>query len=103
MTGEANAITRERLRTHYERAGISHNFLTNWLIRHRTRALMLDNRWTLTCGYGFWHTGRALSIGLRIKWLRLKLLASAPPLPGGQVKSSVCQRHPGDVIGKGRS
>jgi hypothetical protein len=37
--------------------------------RHRTRALMLDNRWTMTCGYGFRRTGRTLSIGLRIKCL----------------------------------
>jgi hypothetical protein len=31
-----------------------------------TPGTRLDNRWTMTCGYGFRRTGRTLSIGLRI-------------------------------------
>ena len=36
--------------------------------RHRTRADSLDIRRILTCGFGFWRTGRTHGIDLRIKW-----------------------------------
>jgi hypothetical protein len=34
---------------------------------------MLDNRWTMTCGYGLRRTGRTLSIGLRIRRLGVRV------------------------------
>ena len=45
---------------------LSHSFPTNWVGRHRIQASILDNRWTITCGYGLRCTGRALSIDPRI-------------------------------------
>lgn len=37
--------------------------------QYRTRPDSLDIEWTLTCGYGFWRTGRTDSIDLRIRRL----------------------------------
>jgi hypothetical protein len=45
--------------------------------RHRTRPDGLDIQWTLTCGYGFWRTGRTDGIGLRIKRLAVRVCPSA--------------------------
>jgi hypothetical protein len=79
---ETQERVRQRLPTSRGLSQLSHELVG----RHRTQALMLDNRWTMTSGYGLWRTGWTLSIDLRIRW---RLLLSVVSLGGG------CPRYVG--------
>jgi hypothetical protein len=58
--------------------------------RHRTQAHSQDIRRILTCGFGFWRTGWADGIGLRIRRLGVRVPPSAPRPVGQQ---STVSRH----------
>jgi hypothetical protein len=63
--------------------------------RHWTEADSLDIQRTLTCGSGFWRTGRTHGIDLRIRRLGVRVPPSAPDLTVySQVRAVrlVCQR-----------
>ena len=68
-------LARSRFRPSFRKPSSASHGLAG---RHRTQAPVLDNWWTMTCGYGFRRTGRTLGIDLRIRRLGVRVPPSAP-------------------------
>ena len=56
---------------------------------------MLDTRWTMTCGNGFWRAGRTLSIGLGPKGRRLGISLQRSASSFRRLVDGDARAHPG--------